>query len=715
MTDTNSENRTGFAAAFWERWRGYKLPFIATLLFGLAAHAFAMTNKLPFDDEAIYLFGKGTTTESGRYGLELLRLIMPDYSMPWIYGLISLLLISAAVCIIIKLFDIRSRVLQVLLGALFITFPAETGTLGYMFTAAPYALALFLSVAAVYSYSSRTRGGLVAALVMLAFSCSIYQGYFSFTASLCVLLMISRLISGEDAKAVLISGLRMLAMLAAALLLYGAVILFFSKLLDYPVLSGVVNSTQSVPMRIAVAYSAYIKTILCGYFGYVRGIASRLAHIVLLLVMAALIVCGEVKRRNIRHSLLLALCLFLFPLSCYCLYILADNGYIHALALYSFASLYILAAILIDRADTGWKLRPNAVAAAAMAVVIICNTYFANEFSLYNYLMKENVTSFYTSILTQVYETPGFAEGTELALIGEPPEFPVERNACYTRDEFTLPGNPVDSSAIAPFIIRYYIGSDIPLADDDTIAALMGVCGDAGLSVLRQCADDRRHRRCKALIAVAEHSIIKGSEQKVGCIRFSVTPTFSLEPVFVLLFYRVLSAETEIIGDHRDELRICGLALYVRDGVAEELLERLNISAVPCDLYGMANRALDARGSSVVALRNLRVEHLGHGIYHVHILDGEDDRLAQILIALYMCRHADLMDYIRDDRFKLRVVACGHGRFAAVYSRGGRGIVLVPGQLPDPCQQRRYIAGLRHEIIDAVIGAVADDLVVDKA
>ena len=465
MTNTNSESRTGFAAAFWERWRGYKLPFIATLLFGLAAHAFAMTNKLPFDDEAIYLFGKGTTTESGRYGLELLRLIMPDYSMPWIYGLISLLLISAAVCIIIKLFDIKSRVLQVLLGALFITFPAETGTLGYMFTAAPYALALFLSAAAVYSYSRRTRGGLIAALVMLAFSCSIYQGCFSFAASLCVLMMISRLVSGEDAKTVLVSGLRMLAMLAAALLLYGAVILFFSKLLDYPVLSGVVNRSQSIPMRIAVAYSAYIKTILCGYFGYVRGTASRLAHIALLIVMAVLIVRGEVKRHDIRHSLLLALCLFLFPLSCYCLYI-------HALALYSFASLYILAAIIIDRAEPGWKLRPDAVAAAAMAVVIVCNTYFANEFSLYNYLMKENVTSFYTSILTQVYETPGFAEGTELALIGEPPEFPVERNACYMRDEFTLPGNPVDSSAIAPFIIRYYIGSDIPLADNDTIAAL---------------------------------------------------------------------------------------------------------------------------------------------------------------------------------------------------------------------------------------------------
>ena len=156
-----------------------KLPFIATLLFGLAAHAFAMTNKLPFDDEAIYLFGKGTTTESGRYGLELLRLIMPDYSMPWIYGLISLLLISAAVCIIIKLFDIEAAFFRCS-SELCSSLSPRRPDLGYMFTAAPYALALFLSVAAVYSYSSRTRGGLVATLVMLAFSCSIYRGYFSF-------------------------------------------------------------------------------------------------------------------------------------------------------------------------------------------------------------------------------------------------------------------------------------------------------------------------------------------------------------------------------------------------------------------------------------------------------------------------------------------------------------------------------------------------------
>ena len=59
----------------------------------------------------------------------------------------------------------------------------------------------------------------------------------------------------------------------------------------------------------------------------------------------------------------------------------------------------------------------------------------------------------------------------------------MERNACYTRNEFTLPGNPVDSSAIAPFIIRYYIGSDIPLADDDTIAALMDTAEFAEMPV----------------------------------------------------------------------------------------------------------------------------------------------------------------------------------------------------------------------------------------
>lgn len=48
--------------------------------------------------------------------------------------------------------------------------------------------------------------------------------------------------------------------------------------------------------------------------------------------------------------------------------------------------------------------------------------------------------------------------------------------------------------------------------------------------------------------------------------------------------YHLLLPQAQAVGDHGDELRIRRLALDVRDRVAEKLLQRLNIAAVPCDL-----------------------------------------------------------------------------------------------------------------------------------
>ena len=78
--------------ALLRHWKEDRLPFLSALGFGFAAHAFILTNKIPVDDDLPNFFNKGATTVSGRYGLELLRLVLPDVSMPWIYGLMTLLL-----------------------------------------------------------------------------------------------------------------------------------------------------------------------------------------------------------------------------------------------------------------------------------------------------------------------------------------------------------------------------------------------------------------------------------------------------------------------------------------------------------------------------------------------------------------------------------------------------------------------------------------------
>ena len=458
-----------------ETFRRDRLPFYSSLGFGLLAYGFCMMNKIPVGDDLnpLGLFGKGATTESGRYGLELLRLVMPDASMPWIYGLMSILLISAAVCVTVRIFEIKSPVLQILLAGVFICFPAQAGTMLYMFTAAPYALALLLSVTGVWYFITGGKGCWFVSPLLIGFSCSIYQGYLSIAASFCVIRMIVLLCRSEKtALAVFREGVKMLAMLLASLALYGLMLLIASKLLGFPLLQEAVNESQSFPRRFLIVYSSWLKTFLDGRFGYVPNNVSRVMHLVLLLTIGFAGLLQLRKKGSVSCLLLAGLCLFLYPLSCYCLFLLADNSYIHSLSLYSFASLYVLCAALLD----GWLPDPapalRRLTALAMAVILCVNIFYANALYLRYYLRFEELKSFYTVLLTRVMETPGYAEGDRVAIVGDVPALSYDIDQHFTDAPLSLPSLELGSTAYAEYIINEYLGCDIPFASEEEKARL---------------------------------------------------------------------------------------------------------------------------------------------------------------------------------------------------------------------------------------------------
>ena len=454
-----------------EAFKQDRLPFFSAFGFGLLAYGFCIANKIPVGDDLVALFDKGATTVSGRYGLELLRLVMPDASMPWIYGLMSIFLLSLAVCVIVRLFGIRSKILQVLLAGVFVCFPAEAGTMFYMFTAAPYALALLLTVTGVWLFTSEKRGRWISAPVLLAFSCSIYQGYFSVAASFCVARMIVLLCrTDKTAREVFREGVKMLAMLLSSLALYGLALLFASKVLGYPLLHEVINGSQSFPLRFAVAYSAWIKTLLRGYFGYVPNRVSLAMHLALILAAGT---AALTQLRAKRSCLPLALlCLFLYPLSCYCLFLLADNSYIHSLSLYSFASLYVLCAALLDGREAAPAPGLRRVAALALTVILCVNVYCANALYLRYYLRFEELKSFYTVLLSRVFETEGFDENSRLAIVGDAPELVYDIDQHFTDAPLSLPSLELGSVDYAQLIVSRYLGCDIPFASEEETAGL---------------------------------------------------------------------------------------------------------------------------------------------------------------------------------------------------------------------------------------------------
>ena len=448
-----------------------RLPFFSALGFGLLAYGFCMLNKIPVGDDLVGLFSKGATTVSGRYGLELLRLVMPDVSMPWIYGLMSIVMLSAAVCVMVRLFAIKSPALQILLAGVFVCFPAEAGTMLYMFTAAPYALALLLTVTGVWFFADMKKGRWITAPLLIGFSCSIYQGYFSIAASFCVIRMIVLLCRSEKtALEVFREGVKMLAMLLAALACYGLALIIAAKLLGFPLLGEVINEKQSFPLRILVVYSSWVKTLLQGRFGYVPNAVSRVMHLILLLAIAAAMLSQLRKKGELSSLLLTGLCLFLYPLSCYCLYLLADNSYIHSLSLYSFASVYVLGAALLDGWEAPFALPLRRIVSAALALILCVNIYYANALYLRYYLRFEELKSFYTVLLTRVMETPGYAEGDRLAIVGDAPALQYDIDQHFSDAPLSLPSLELGSVDYAELIVSQYLGCDIPFASEQEAA-----------------------------------------------------------------------------------------------------------------------------------------------------------------------------------------------------------------------------------------------------
>ena len=75
-----------------------------------------------------------------------------------------------------------------------------------------------------------------------------------------------------------------------------------------------------------------------------------------------------------------------------------------------------------------------------------------------------------------------------------------------------------------------------------------------------------------------------------------------------------LQLKLQFISDKSDELRIRGFSLGIADSIAEESLERIQISPIPGHFDGVSDCSFYSAGGGLEGLCHLRIQHLGDGI-----------------------------------------------------------------------------------------------------
>ena len=112
----------------------WKIAFISTIIIGLITHMFIMVNNLPNHDGLLNIVGNQEHIELGRWFLKFACLFSSYFTIPWIIGIISILLLGLTSVVIIEIFNIKEKINIILISAILVVFPTIASGFAYIFT-----------------------------------------------------------------------------------------------------------------------------------------------------------------------------------------------------------------------------------------------------------------------------------------------------------------------------------------------------------------------------------------------------------------------------------------------------------------------------------------------------------------------------------------------------------------------------------------------------
>ena len=178
----------------WFSAKGRKQAFWGALITGLCCHLYILTNMLPNHDWQHNFDVPQRWPSYGRWALEYACAPSSNAILPWLDGLLALLLIALSAVFVVDLLELDRPVFAALAGGCMAAFPAVASTFTYIYTADGYMIALLLAVLAAWCCLRWRKWfwGCIPAALMMGTSMGIYQSY----ASVALLLFCMFLVLG---------------------------------------------------------------------------------------------------------------------------------------------------------------------------------------------------------------------------------------------------------------------------------------------------------------------------------------------------------------------------------------------------------------------------------------------------------------------------------------------------------------------------------------
>ena len=327
--------------------------------------------------------------DHGRWFLPVAQIFSSNWSMPQVSGLISGVVFGLTAILLVRIYEIHSMVLSVLLSVVLTTFPAVACFNGYTHQAETFVISICLATLAVYLVGRYQKYGFVFGGLVLCLSMGIYQSFVSYVVGLVyVIVVLACLQKDMNIKKLFQKLLPYVFMMGIGAALYvcvtkGLLEATGTQMVEYHNARNALNLSNiniaiGIKPMIVIFLQYYFSTVYNGSF-LVMGMNLLAALLIAAVVVKKLIVNG--KQKNWVMNLILLLVLAVIPFGINSLPVLLGNAALNGNGLrrYTFYCLvvtYVLFIVIVDRwlgkGELQGKMKKIVSYASVLILCVVC-------------------------------------------------------------------------------------------------------------------------------------------------------------------------------------------------------------------------------------------------------------------------------------------------------------------------------------------------------
>ena len=420
----------------------HRFCYFASLITGLLVHFLMISNKITNLDDIVCVPGVGGGKVLGRWLQEPIHDIFSPWSSPAFNGIMAIIILSFAACVIVSLLKIKSITGAVLTGVIIMTLPSTASNMYYMYLAPIFALSILASVLNVYLTSKYTYGFILGAILQfLSMAC--YQAYFGLAASLFVLVYFLMLIDGTNVMLVIKKGLRSLLCLIVAMAGY-LISLKFVDLSDYKGLSNIgQTSATDIALSVLRAYHRVLQYFVTAPESFMRGAPTIFNRVlvVLFVVLTVLLFIWKKAFSEVLRGIIAIILLAILPFALGLVYVMAPElSHASTVMIYSYSVFYFFLIAGMERIMIGTEGKTKKISvllASLIFIVLILESYSTarviNNSYYRSYVAQNRVMQYYNRILSKL-EDGGYQYGEPMTILGGfyPDPLPIAAHSMHS-------------------------------------------------------------------------------------------------------------------------------------------------------------------------------------------------------------------------------------------------------------------------------------------